>query len=68
MSNNEFKGNIPEELLKKAKKGNLEALTKNLSEKDKEKVNSILSDPQKQKEFLSNPQVKALMKKLGLGG
>ena len=68
MSIKNFDGSIPEELVNQAKRGDINSLTKNLSESQKAKVNAILSDPEKQKEFLTNPQVKALMKKLGLGG
>ncbi len=68
MSNKDFKGNIPEELVNQAKKGDVNSLTKHLSESQKQKVNEILSDPEKQKQFLSNPQVRAIMEKLGLGG
>ena len=38
---------------------------KNLSEEDKEKIRSVLSDKDKLKEILSSPFARELMKKLG---
>lgn len=39
-----------------------------LDENQKQKINSILSDPQKLKQVLSSPQAQELMKKFGKQG
>ena len=43
-------------------------ISSSLDENQRQKINSILSDPQKLKELLSSPQAKELMKKFGARG
>lgn len=48
-----------------AKKGNAKELMKNLSNEDKEKLNSILNDKQAIESILKSPQAAAIMKIIG---
>lgn len=48
-----------------AKKGDTDALIKNLSAKDKEKLNSILNDKKALEDILKSPQAAAIMKLFG---
>ena len=60
---------IDREAAQKAiKNQNAEALISKLSEKDKEKLNSILSDKDALKAALSSPQAQLLLKMLSGGG
>ncbi len=61
-------GSSPEEIKSSAQKGNIDALTKNLSEDQQRKVREILSDPEKTKKIMENPQVQALMRLLNSDG
>lgn len=54
--------------VEEAKKGNPEALTRNLSDKDREKINSYLSDKDALKKLLSSPEAAALIKMFSVGG
>lgn len=51
-----------------AKKGNTEALTRNLSDADREKINSTLKDKEALKKILSSPEAAALIKMFSQGG
>ena len=51
-----------------AKKGNTEALTRNLSDQEREKINSYLSDKEALKKLLSSPEAAALIKMFSAGG
>lgn len=48
-----------------AQKGNVNDILKNADSNQKNKINSILNDPEKAKEILNSPQAQALMKLLG---
>ncbi len=48
-----------------AQKGNVNDMLKNADSNQKNKINSILNDPEKAKEILNSPQAQALMKLLG---
>ncbi len=48
-----------------AKKGNTDALIKNLSQEDKQKLNSILNDKKAIEDILKSPQAAALLKAFG---
>ncbi len=48
-----------------AKSGDVNNMLKNADSKQKDKINSILNDPEKTKEILNSPQAQALMKLLG---
>jgi len=48
-----------------AKKGNAKELIKNLSNEDKEKLNSILNDKNAIESILKSPQAAALLKIIG---
>lgn len=50
-----------------AKSGNADALVKNLSEKEKEKLNQILSDKSELERLLKSPQAQMLLKMLSGG-
>ena len=50
-----------------AKSGNADALVKNLSEKEKEKLNQILSDKSELARLLKSPQAQMLLKMLSGG-
>ena len=54
--------------INEAKKGNTEALTRNLSDKDREKINSYLSDKDALKKLFSSPEAAALIKMFSAGG
>lgn len=51
-----------------AEKGSVDDILKNSKSRDADKINAILKDPEKTKEILNSPQVKALMKILGETG
>lgn len=62
-------GNISmSDILKSAKGQNVESLMKSLSPADREKVNSILSNPEETKKILSNPKVMELIRKFRNNG
>lgn len=48
-----------------AQKGNVNDMLENADSNQKNKINSILNDPEKAKEILNSPQAQALMKLLG---
>lgn len=48
-----------------AKSGDVNNMLKNADSNQKNKINSILNDPEKAKEILNSPQAQALMKLLG---
>ncbi len=55
--------NITKETIEHAKQtGDASALLKNLNNKDKQKLNDILSDKQKLNEVLKSPQAQMLLK------
>ena len=56
--------NMNSEKLKKSAGNNGEKLLNKLSEKDKEKVSQVLSDPEMTKKILSSPKAKELLKNL----
>lgn len=55
-------GKINNTAAKEAAQGNVSALMENLSESDKAKLNSILSDEKATRQLLSSDAAKALMK------
>ncbi len=59
--------NIDPEILKAAKSKDTEALMSKLSDKDKEKLNQILSDKEALKNILNSPLAAELIKKFGGG-
>ena len=61
-------GRSAEEIKSSAQSGNIDALTRNLSEDQQRKVREILSDPEKTKKIMENPQVQALMRLLNSDG
>ncbi|MBQ9937749.1 MAG: hypothetical protein IJO86_05435 [Oscillospiraceae bacterium] len=54
--------NLSKEQIKIAEKNGGKELLNKLSNDDKEKINSILNDPQKTKEILSSQKAQALLK------
>ena len=61
--------NIPmSEILKNARGQNVESLMEKLSAADRQKVQSILSDPEEKRKLLSNPLVQELIRKLKNNG
>ena len=65
MANRDFDSNINEEkLLQKAKGTNIESLMQKLSPEQQKAVKSILNDPQKTQQILSNPKIQNLIRKL----
>ena len=50
------------------KEGAESIINSTLDESQRQKINGILSDPQKLKEILSSPQAKAFMQKFGKQG
>lgn len=58
-------GNMSEqELLKNAKNADVQSLMQKLSPEQREKVQSILNDPEKTRQILSNPKIQGLIRKL----
>lgn len=55
-------------VMEAAKSGDAKKLLNNLSDNDRQKLNSILSDKSAIEGLLRNPQVAELMKKLSGGG
>ena len=51
--------------LEAAKKGDTEALIKNLSNEDKQKLNAILNDKKAIENILKSPQAAAILKAFG---
>lgn len=51
--------------LEAAKKGDTEALIKNLSNEDKQKLNAILNDKKAIESILKSPQAAAILKAFG---
>lgn len=50
-----------------AKSGNTDALIKNLSDSDKQKLHSVLNDKEALEKLLKSPQAAAIMKMLSKG-
>ena len=50
-----------------AKNGNTDALIKNLSDSDKQKLHSVLNDKEALEKLLKSPQAAAIMKMLSKG-
>lgn len=48
-----------------AQSGKVEEMLKNADTQQSEKIQAVLSDPQKAKEILNSPQAQALLKLLG---
>ncbi len=48
-----------------AQSGKVEEMLKNADTQQSEKIQAVLSDPQKAKELLNSPQAQALLKLLG---
>lgn len=73
MKNNNFfsgiknlsSGAITDEDIKKAQKGDIGSLMRNLPGGDADKIKEILSDKGKQKEFLKSKEVQNILKMLG---
>lgn len=61
-------GQSPEQIVNNAQSGNIQGLLSNLSEEQKNKVNDLLTNPEKSKKFLGNPQIQALIRKLSSNG
>lgn len=62
-------GKIDRETLSNAVKGkNIDPILKNLSESDKEKLKSIMSDKKSMESVLNSPQAKAFLKAFLKGG
>ncbi len=61
-------GKSPEEIKASAQAGNLDALTKNLSEAQQKKLREILSNPEKTRAIMENPQVQKLIRMLSSNG
>lgn len=61
-------GQSPEQIVSNAQSGNLEGLLSNLSKEQKDKVNDLLTNPEKSRKFLENPQIQALIRKLSSNG
>lgn len=61
-------GQSPEQIVNNAQSGNIQGLLSNLSEEQKNKVNDLLTNPEKSKKFLENPQIQALIRKLSSNG
>ena len=56
---------IDNKILEAAKKGDTNTLMKNLSDKDKEKLNAVLNDKKAIENILKSPQAAAILKTLG---
>lgn len=57
----------PEEIKASAQAGNVDALTSNLSEAQQRKLREIISDPEKTRAIMENPQVQKLLRMLSNG-
>lgn len=57
-------GKSPDTVKRNAQNGNIDSLIDGMDKKQADKIRSILNDEEKTKQFMNNPQVKALMKKL----
>lgn len=53
-----------EEVRAALEKGNLDKVLQNMDQKQAQKIEQILSDPEESKKVLSSPQAQALIKKL----
>ena len=61
-------GKSTEEIKASAQAGNVEALTCNLSQAQQEKLREIMSDPEKTRAIMENPQVQKLIRMLSSNG
>lgn len=61
-------GKSQQEIADSAKSGDISSLLGGMSQKQRDKVNSILSDPEATRRLMENPQVQALIKKFGSNG
>lgn len=61
-------GKSAEEIKASAQAGNVEALTGNLSQAQQEKLREIMSDPEKTRAIMENPQVQKLIRMLSSNG
>lgn len=61
-------GKSTEEIKASAQAGNVEALTGNLSQAQQEKLREIMSDPEKTRAIMENPQVQKLIRMLSSNG
>lgn len=57
-------GQSPDEIRNSAQAGNVSSLLNKLSKEQRDKVNSVLQNPEETKKLLENPQVQALIRKL----
>lgn len=60
-------GMTPEQLAKTVQQGGLSAVSENISPESVAQIQALVGDPQKAQQFLSSPEVKAMLGKL-LGG
>ena len=60
-------GKNPDELKSQLQKGDMNALTSSLDEKQKQQVASVLNDPQAMQRLMQSPQVKELLDRLAKG-
>ena len=66
---NSSKGKLDKSAIKQAAaSGNAEPLLKNLSDSDKQKINSVLNDKQALESLLKSPEAAAIIKFLKGGG
>lgn len=61
-------GQSPAEIKESAQSGNIQGLLSKMNPEQREKVNSLLSNPEATKKLMENPQVQALIKKLSGNG
>lgn len=61
-------GKSAEEIKASAQAGNVEALTGNLSQAQQKKLKEIMSDPEKTRAIMENPQVQKLIRMLSSNG
>ena len=61
-------GKSPQDIESCARQGKVEELLGKLSDSQREKVNSLLSDPEQTKKLLSSPAVQSLIRKLSSNG
>jgi len=57
-------GATPKELEDSAKSGNIEKILQKLNPAQREKVKSLLNNPEETRKIMENPQVQALIRKL----
>lgn len=57
-------GANPKELEESAKSGNMESILNKLNPSQREKVESLLADPDRTRKIMESPQVQALIRKL----